>query len=80
MSSPGDGRTAAHASVTAVVGVLAAVGLLLVMVTWAASIGPDEIVAGGREPSYEQVSPTAVENTDAGTDAPDSERQRSDLL
>lgn len=80
MSSPGDGRTAGRASVTAVVGVLAAVGLLLVMVTWAASIGPDEIVAGGRPPSNNQLSPTAVQNTDAGTDAPDSERQRSDLL
>jgi hypothetical protein len=63
-----------------VTGVLAAVGLLLVMLTWAASIGPDEIVAGGQPPANNELSPTAVENTDAGTDAPDSERERSDLL
>jgi hypothetical protein len=80
MSGTGEGRSTARASVTAVTGVLAAVGLLLVMLTWAATIGPDEIVAGGRAPSYDEVSPTAVENTDAGADAPESERERNDLV
>jgi hypothetical protein len=79
--SENDGSAAsARASVTAVLGVLAAVGLLLVMLTWAASIGPEEIVAGGKEPSYTELSPTAVENTDSGADAPDRNRERHDLL
>lgn len=80
MSGTGGTRAAARASVTAVAGVLAAVGLLLVMLTWAATIGPEEIVAGGREPSYAQPSPTAVDNADDGADAQDPDRERNDLL
>ena len=37
----------ARAGTSAVVAVLAAAGLLLVLVTWAASIGPDRVVSGG---------------------------------
>ena len=70
----------ARASATAVAGVLAAVGLLLVMLTWASTIGPDAIVAGGNEPSYGQPSPTAVDNTDSGVDAPDTHQKRHELL
>jgi hypothetical protein len=39
--------TPARAGLSAVVAVLAAAGLLLVLVTWAASIGPDRVVSGG---------------------------------
>ena len=49
----------ARAGTSAVVAVLAAAGLLLVLVTWAASIGPDRVVSGGHvepirpdEPSF----------------------------
>ena len=80
MAENGVTSTGARAAVTAVVGVLAAVALLLVMLTWAASIGPDEVVTGGREPSYTELSPTAVENADAGVDARDSDVERHDLL
>ena len=48
------------------VAVLGAVGLLLVLVTWAASIGPDRVVSGGHvdrirpdEPSFSSQSPAA---------------------
>jgi hypothetical protein len=37
----------ARAGTSAVVAVLGAAGLLLVLVTWAASIGPDRVVSGG---------------------------------
>src|SRR5215218_8252316 len=80
MSDNGGTPTSARASVTAVVGVLAAVGLLLVMLTWAASIGPDEVIAGGREPSYQPPSPTAVDNVDNGVDRPERDRPRHELL
>ncbi len=39
--------TPARAGTSAVVAVLGAAGLLLVLVTWAASIGPDRVVSGG---------------------------------
>ena len=43
-----------RASVTALAGVLGAVALMLLLVTWAATIGPDEVVRGeGNPPSYE---------------------------
>jgi hypothetical protein len=61
---------AAQASVTAVVGVLAAVGLMLLLVTWAATIGPQEVVTReGNPPSYEPVSsspPTATPSPTRG--------------
>jgi hypothetical protein len=51
--------TPARAGTSAVVAVLGAAGLLLVLVTWAASIGPDRVVSGGHierirpdEPSF----------------------------
>ena len=46
--------TPARAGTSAVVAVLGAAGLLLVLVTWAASIGPDRVVSGGH---VEQVRP-----------------------
>jgi hypothetical protein len=39
--------TPARAGTSAVVAVLGAAGLLLVLVTWAASIGPEQVVSGG---------------------------------
>ena len=54
----------ARAGTSAVVAVLGAAGLLLVLVTWAASIGPDRVVSGGHverirpdEPSSTTISP-----------------------
>jgi hypothetical protein len=44
----------ARAGTSAVLAVLAGVGLLLVLVTWAASIGPDRVVSGGH---VEQIAP-----------------------
>ncbi len=75
-----ESRGGAGAPLTAVVGVLAAVGLLLVLLAWAATIGPDEVVAGGREPSYETPSATPVDNADAGAGARDRDGQRHELL
>jgi hypothetical protein len=50
----------ARASATAVVGVLAAVGLMLLLVTWAATIGPQEVVTKpGNVPSYASRSPSS---------------------
>jgi hypothetical protein len=58
--------TPQRASVTAVAGVLAAVGLMLLLVTWAATIGPQQVVRGeGNPPSYEPVSSTPA--TGAGS-------------
>jgi hypothetical protein len=45
----------ARAGTSAVVAVLGAAGLLLVLVTWAASIGPERVVSGGH---IEPVNPT----------------------
>jgi hypothetical protein len=59
MSENGSPAGAARASITAVVGVLAAVGLLLLLVTWAASIGPQEVLTDdGNPPSYASDIPT----------------------
>jgi hypothetical protein len=44
----------ARAGTSAVLAVLAAAGLLLVLVTWAASIGPDRVLSGGH---VERVAP-----------------------
>jgi hypothetical protein len=46
--------TPARAGTSAVVAVLGATGLLLVLVTWAASIGPDRVVSGGH---VERIAP-----------------------
>ncbi|HET9997423.1 MAG TPA: DUF4129 domain-containing protein [Nocardioides sp.] len=51
---PSGAMSARGASVTALAGVLGAVALMLLLVTWAATIGPDEVVRGeGNPPSYE---------------------------
>ena len=51
---PSGAMSGRRASVTALAGVLGAVALMLLLVTWAATIGPDEVVRGeGNPPSYE---------------------------
>jgi hypothetical protein len=80
MSENGGTRAAARGSVTAVVGVLSAVGLLLVMLTWAATIGPDEVISGGKEPSYQQPTPTVTGDSSAAGDPSDGDRERHELL
>ena len=73
----------ARAGTTAVVGVLGAAALLLVLVTWAASIGPGQVISAGdvervQEPEStvpaQPVSPSGqVEGGDEqGTNHPDS--------
>jgi hypothetical protein len=52
--------TPARAGTSAVVAVVGAAGLLLVLVTWAASIGPDRVVSGGH---VEQVQPDQTSPT-----------------
>jgi hypothetical protein len=52
----------ARAGATAVVAVLGATALLLVLVTWAASIGPDRVVSGGH---IEPVHPKPTTGTTA---------------
>jgi hypothetical protein len=58
--------TPVRAGTSAVVAVLGAAGLLLVLVTWAASIGPDRVVSGGHLERVQPLQPTA------GTTAPDA--------
>ena len=54
--------SARRASVTALAGVMGAVALLLLLVTWAATIGPDEVVRGeGNPPNYETLPTETVE-------------------
>ena len=50
--------TPARAGTSAVVAVLGAAGLLLVLVTWAASIGPDRVVSGGHVEPVQADEPT----------------------
>jgi uncharacterized protein DUF4129 len=69
-----------RASLTALAGVLGAVALMLMMLTWAASIGPDEIVAGGRAPSYETITPTVTEDADAAGRTRDRDGESHPLL
>src|SRR5918994_5275542 len=60
---PSGAMSARRASVTALAGVLGAVALMLLLVTWAATIGPDEVVRDeGNRPSYE--SPPTSETAD----------------
>ena len=55
------GADAVRASVTAVVGVLGAVALLLLLVTWAATIGPQEVVTDpGNPPTNVSIPPTTA--------------------
>ena len=54
---PSGAMSGRRASVTALAGVLGAVALMLLLVTWAATIGPDEVVRGeGNPPSYETLA------------------------
>jgi hypothetical protein len=56
-----NGASAVRASVTAVVGVLGAVALLLLLVTWAATIGPQQVVTGtGNSRTYASISPSTA--------------------
>lgn len=59
-SGTGTGTSAARASVTAVVGVLGAVALLLLLVTWAATIGPQEVVTDPGNPPTNVSVPTTT--------------------
>jgi hypothetical protein len=53
--------SARRAAVTALAGVLGAVALMLLLATWAATIGPDEVVrAEGNPPTYETTLPTSA--------------------
>ena len=63
MAENGTPRTSALASVAAVVGVMAAVGLMLLLVTWAATIGPQQVLTDeGNPPTYPSFTPS--ESTD----------------
>ena len=55
--------TPARAGTSAVVAVLGAAGLLLVLVTWAASIGPDRVVSGGHVERIRPDEPSFSNNT-----------------
>ncbi len=76
--------SAARASTTAVAGVLAAVGLVLLMVAWAALIGPQEVLREeGSPPSYPSLSPstpTASASASAGAGTPASGGQQDILF
>ena len=52
--------TGRRASLTALAGVLGAVGLMLLLVTWAASIGPQEVVRGEGNPPHNMSAPTST--------------------
>ena len=59
MAETANPRASALASVAAVVGVLAAVGLMLLLVTWAATIGPQQVLRDeGNPPTYPSLTPT----------------------
>ena len=77
------GAEAIRASVTAVVGVLGAVALLLVLVTWAATIGPQEVVSDTGSPrtsfSIPPSSATAAPEKE-GKPLPESRRGRDVLF
>jgi hypothetical protein len=66
----------ARAGTSAVVAVLAATGLLLVLVTWAASIGPDRVVSGGHITPVEATSPTATVTKTSSADSDPFDRPR----
>jgi len=72
-----------RASLAAVVGVIGAVGLMLLLVTWAATIGPQEVVTdAGNPPSYEPVSPSAPTATpeESGQARPEGGGERDVLF
>jgi len=55
---------ASRAGTSAVVAVLGAAGLLLVLVTWAASIGPDRVISGGHVEQRRLDEPTDTRSVD----------------
>jgi hypothetical protein len=59
-----------------VVAVLAATGLLLVLVTWAASIGPDRVVSGGHLSPAQPTSPTSTVTVRSSADEDPFDRPR----
>jgi hypothetical protein len=64
----------ARAGTSAVVAVLAAAGLLLVLVTWAASIGPDRVVSGGHVERIRSDEPSlATESARGGHSRPEAQ-------
>jgi hypothetical protein len=58
----------ARAGTSAVVAVLGAAGLLLVLVTWAASIGPDRVITEGQVERVESPEPSTTLTSPVGTD------------
>lgn len=66
----------ARAGTSAVVAVLAAAGLLLVLVTWAASIGPDRVVSGGHIERISPEVPSASTQTADPKDPIEEERNK----
>jgi Domain of unknown function (DUF4129) len=59
-----------------VVAVLGATGLLLVLVTWAASIGPDRVVSGGHITRAQETSPTATVTVRSSADGDQLDQPR----
>ncbi len=67
----------ARAGTSAVVAALAASGLLLVLVTWAASIGPDRVVTGGPADRIRPDEPSfATESADPDDRSSDDQTER----
>jgi hypothetical protein len=68
----------ARAGTSAGAAVLIAAGLLLMLVTWAASIGPDQVVSGGHvdrvQPQPTSATPVVVEAPDPVAEARDRHR------
>jgi hypothetical protein len=67
--------TAGRATVSAVAAVLAAALLVLVLVTWAASIGPGGVLEGGGLPA-QRSTPSTSESTPSGSVTPRSDDQQ----
>jgi hypothetical protein len=67
----------ARAGTSAVVAVVGAAGLLLVLVTWAASIGPDRVVSGGHLDPVEPTHATATVASADPVDPADEARERA---
>jgi hypothetical protein len=68
--------TPARAGTSAVVAVLGAAGLLLVLVTWAASIGPDRVVSGGHIERILPEEPTETSTADETQEQIDEARHQ----
>jgi len=78
---PSGTMSARRASVTALAGVLGAVALMLLLVTWAATIGPDEVVRGeGNPPNYETLPTETVEPVEPASNRGSAGSGDQDLL